>query len=223
MVTQHIDPDRYPRVTLESDHQMPKVTLTDAAVRRYKAGETRVDYFDNAIPGFALRVSPATPRTPAGFRSWVLFYRMAGQQKRLTLGNYPETSLAEAREKAVLARRKVAANEDPTTTSRRAHTAAAPETVADVVDLFMRRYMEHGRRSHSPRYIAEVRRNFHNHVLPAWGGRAMNSIQRRDVNALLDSIVEFRQTRCGKPGSGIDQQTFQLGHRPRPARCVSSP
>src|SRR4029077_9328473 len=129
---------------------MPKVTMTDAAVRRYKAGKNRVDYFDNAIPGFALRVSPATPRTPTGFRSWVLFYRMAGKQKRLTLGNYPETSLAEAREKAVLARRKVAANEDPAS-SRRPH-AARPETVAAVVDLFMSRYMEHGGRAHSPRY-----------------------------------------------------------------------
>jgi integrase len=168
---------------------MPKVTMTDAAVRRYKAGKTRVDYFDNAIPGFALRVSPATQRSPAGFRSWVLFYRMAGKQRRLTLGSYPETSLAEAREKAVLARRKVAANEDPTA-FRRPLAAAASETVADVVDLFMRRYMEHGGRAHSPRYIDEVRRNFQNHVLPVWGGREMNSIRRRDVNALLDSIVD---------------------------------
>ena len=94
---------------------MPKVKLTDAAVQRYKAAPGgRVDYFDATLPGFALRVSGPTPRNPEGRKSWVLFYRFAGQQKRLTIERpYPALGLKDARRKAGDALQKLSAGGGP--------------------------------------------------------------------------------------------------------------
>jgi integrase len=65
--------------------------------------------------------------------------------------------------------------------------------LASVADEFMVRFMEKGgrkQRPHSPRYIAETRRNFANHVLPVWGDRDIKSIARREVIKLLDDIAD---------------------------------
>ena len=49
---------------------MPKVRLTAKTVENAKAPASgQVEYFDEALPGFALRV------THKGKKSWVIFYR----------------------------------------------------------------------------------------------------------------------------------------------------
>ena len=49
----------------------------------------------------------------SGSRSWVLRYQIAGRRRDLGLGPWPEVTLAEAREKALEARRLVVARRDP--------------------------------------------------------------------------------------------------------------
>jgi hypothetical protein len=182
---------------------MPKMRLTDAAVQRLKAppGE-RIDYFDTLLGhGFALRVSGPTPRSPQGRKSWVMFYRFGGQLKRLTIEpDYPAQGLAEAREKAREALRALKdRGEDPGAAKAQVKAAIrepapgpvkprGPDTIENVVDEFMRRYMQ--ARKRAPRYIDETRRNFDKHVLPRWRGRLLGSITRRDVIALLDAIAD---------------------------------
>ena len=50
---------------------------------------------------------------PNGSKLWRLKYRINGKEKRLTLGAYPETSLAEARAKRDDYRKQVSAGIDP--------------------------------------------------------------------------------------------------------------
>lgn len=50
---------------------------------------------------------------PNGARYWRLKYRYAGKEKLLALGVFPETSLAEARQKRDAARRLLDAGQDP--------------------------------------------------------------------------------------------------------------
>ena len=75
---------------------MPTVKLTDAAVQRLKAPPGgRVDYFDAAYPGLALRVTGAVDQRPER-RTWTLFYRFGGKQRRMTFEpGYPALGLAE--------------------------------------------------------------------------------------------------------------------------------
>ena len=114
---------------------MPTVRLTDAAVQRLKAPPgQRVDYFDGAFPGLALRVTGAVDQRPER-RAWTLFYRFGGKQRRLTFEDgYPALDLKKARQKATEAQLLIRAGKDPAVvqTAAKAAVARAPDTVASV-------------------------------------------------------------------------------------------
>ena len=58
-------------------------------------GNKRTDYHDQAIPGLILRVSPS------GSRTFCIWYRFAGEARRVTVGKYPKPiTLARARAEA---------------------------------------------------------------------------------------------------------------------------
>ena len=71
---------------------MPTVSLTDRFCATTKPPKTRTDYFDEVLPGLALRV------TPQGHRSWSYLFTSPrdGKRARATLGSYPAKSLAAA-------------------------------------------------------------------------------------------------------------------------------
>lgn len=163
--------------------------LTDIAVVKLKPkGGKRTDYADGLIPGLVLRVSPD------GSRAFSLVYRVAGDPKhrRLTLGTYPTLKLGPAREAARNALLQAKAGDDPAAAKKTAITAkrvAEANTLERAVDQFIERGLKGKNRA--ARYVAEVRRNFENHVYPAWERtRSVASITRRDVTALLDGIVD---------------------------------
>ena len=170
---------------------MPTIKLTDAAVQRLKAPPGgRVDYFDAAFPGLAFRVTGAVDQRPER-RTWTLFYRIGGRQRRMTFEpGYPALSLAEARAAATQAQLQIKAGLDPAEAKAAAKERAArpPDTVAAAVDSFIRLDLE--RRKRAPRYIADVRQIFSNHVLPRWADRDIRAISRRDVIELLDAIMD---------------------------------
>src|SRR5262249_18259080 len=60
------------------------------------------------------------------------------------------------------------------------------QTFEKVFADFMTRYVEPQRL----RSTKDLRRNINNHVMPLWSGREFTSIQRGDVAALIDSVVD---------------------------------
>jgi len=73
---------------------MAVLKLTDATVKakaKHPPVEGRIDYFDQMLPGFGLRISST------GAASWFVFYRVDGQQVRDIIGRYPAKGLARAR------------------------------------------------------------------------------------------------------------------------------
>jgi integrase len=174
--------------------------LTQSGVDTLKPPESgRVEYWDKQLPGFGLRVSHT------GRKTWVAMYRVHGRLVRETIATMTLIpNVADARERARISMGKAQAGSNPVEEQRRAkaevhrrdeETAAAEaashcDDMENVIADFMQRFMLRGRRLHSQRYIAEVQRNFDNHVLPRWRGRNIKSIVRREVNDLLDSIVD---------------------------------
>jgi integrase len=162
---------------------MPTTRLTDASVQRLRppAGKSRADIFDAAMPGLCIRLSGER-------RTWCLFYRFGGKQKRLSLGHYPGTSLAAARAAANAARLQIEAGTDPAEAKAtvKAKAARPPDTFENVVEQFIRLDLE--RRHRTPRYIRNTRAMFANHVTPRWRGRDIKSIGRRDLIELLDAV-----------------------------------
>jgi integrase len=86
---------------------MPKkvIPLSDLQVNKAKPGAKNYKLTDGA--GLYLMV------TPLGGKLWRFDYQMAGKRKTLSIGSYPEISLAKAREKRAEARELVAAGGDP--------------------------------------------------------------------------------------------------------------
>ena len=84
---------------------MARVVLTDRFVSGAKAG----DYFDAKSAELNLRV------TPKGVKSWFAVFTSPkdGKRARVTLGHYPQTSLARARTLALEARGHLEEGRDP--------------------------------------------------------------------------------------------------------------
>jgi len=79
--------------------------LTDKAARAAKPREKTYEVSDER--GMYLEV------TLQGGRYWRLKCRFSGREKRLALGVYPNTLLADAREKREVARKQLANGRDP--------------------------------------------------------------------------------------------------------------
>lgn len=166
---------------------MPRVRLTEAAVRRLTAPEAgQTDYFDELLPGFGLRVSAS------GRRSWFVFYRVKdgpqrGKQRRYTLpGSSAAIGLADARDQARDVLRRVEVGEDPSVDKRRVRAErAAAMTVAAGVEQFIERYAKPRNRSWK-----ETARILEVNVCPDWGDRALEDIGRGDVVLLLDQLAD---------------------------------
>ena len=79
--------------------------LTDAQIRKIKPLEKKKRYSDEK--GLYLEV------TPAGGKFWRLKYRFNGRESTLTIGSYPEISLAQARRSRDEARIQLYQNMDP--------------------------------------------------------------------------------------------------------------
>ena len=113
---------------------MPRlvVPLSDARIRRTKAGATPVRLSDGE--GLFLLVQPA------GSALWRFDYILNGRRSMMSLGAYPEVSLAQARQRRAEARAKVAAGIDPSRERREAREVAAQAmTFAEVADEWLER------------------------------------------------------------------------------------
>lgn len=101
--------------------------LTDTLIRKAKTPEKPTKVADER--GLYLLLSPS------GGRWWRSKYRYAGKEKLLSLGTYPDVSLAKAREARDEARRSIAQGADPSAlhqVQKRAKVAAAASDFAMV-------------------------------------------------------------------------------------------
>ena len=112
--------------------------LTDRSVLQAPHKADRYDLSD-AGSGVILRIEASPSRT----KSWQTRYRNAGgHQKRMTIGTYPDVSLAEARAKAAQIRALAKQGRDPATAEAEAKAAADGEiTVGQLIDLFKERHL----------------------------------------------------------------------------------
>ncbi len=89
---------------------MPTITLTAKMLENLKVAERpgqRVEYFDETVPGFGVRI------THDGHRTFTFLYRWRGKKCRINLGTHPPLSLKDARDAAKLAWAEVQQGRDP--------------------------------------------------------------------------------------------------------------
>ena len=161
---------------------MPRVALTDRFCSTVKPLGVRTDFFDETVPGLALRV------TEKGHRSWSYLFTSPrdGKRARATIGTYPATTLAAARGKALEARGHVEAGKDPRLVL--AGQATAGMTVAGLVDAYLADPEKAALRSK-----AEIDRRLRKNVVPIIGEVKLAELRRRDVRNVTDAILKRKR------------------------------
>ena len=124
---------------------------------------------------------------PNGSKWWRWDYRIAGKRKTLSMGTYPETTLAEAREKHAVARKLLAQGADPSDKRQEAkrQRVEAQQTAAGTFEAVTREWMA---REHPK--VAEVTANknrwlFETFLFPEIGHLPITAITPR---VLLDAL-----------------------------------
>lgn len=153
--------------------------LTATAVRNTKPGPKPLKLFDGG--GLFLLVNPN------GSRWWRLKYRFDGKEKLLSLGVYPEISLADARERRDEARKQIAAGIDPSV-ARKAHKAARAESAANSFEVvgreWLAKYAPAWVESHSNR----IRRRLERDLFPHLGARPIAEITPPELLRVLRRV-----------------------------------
>lgn len=184
--------------------------LTPKGVENAEATAVRREIPDGLLVGLYLVVQPS------GAKSYAVRYRHAGQSRKYTLGAHPKIDLKTARKLGEKALRDAAEGRDPAG-ERQAGKQAAKAAGADVArkqrDLFENVARDFIERYAKPRAIKKGRPDAWREtgrilglrpspddpnqlvevggdVIRVWKGRRVQEITKRDVNELLDGIVD---------------------------------
>jgi len=124
--------------------------------------------------------------SPAGTASWVLRYRLDGRQRELTLGNYPDVGLADARRRARAARAEIDAGRDVAHEKRKARSERVRAgTFAELAaDYRLRGAARLGERSR-----LEAKRYLDKDILPRLGRLPAREVSPEDVIDTVEAIA----------------------------------
>ena len=154
--------------------------FTERSIKALRPRERRYEAFEDGRKGLGIRVSPS------GSKSWVFVYRRNGRLSRITLGQYPDTSLAEAHDEHAERRKLLRKGTDPASVARIQRTLPyRTPTVRQLVELYVERYAKAKKRS-----WREDERILCKDVLPRWGPLKAKDVTRGDVISLLDDIMD---------------------------------
>lgn len=155
--------------------------LTEMQVRRAKPSERTYKLSDGG--GMALVVPPS------GSRWWRYDYRFAGRRKTISLGIYPDVSLAKARERHREARAMLADDIDPSA-QRRSDRVQRETSFAGVADAWHAAMQ----RQWTEQHAATIRFRLDRYLKPTIGDRPITAIEPPDVLAALRPIEDRPET-----------------------------
>jgi integrase len=184
--------------------------LTSTRVAALRPGRRQRDIADPERRGLTLRMETN------GTKAWLFRYKWRGQSIRLSLGRFPTTSLADARESAGEYRKALERGIDPRAAApiRRAKpaaggTAGSPHSVEFLAEEFMARHVRPHRKN--PEYVQRI---LDKDVLPEWTGRDARTITPREVVELLDKVVARGRRVMANRVAAVLSQLFRYGiHR----------
>lgn len=170
---------------------MPTIKLTARALDNLPSpSRGRIEYFDDALPGFAVRVFPS------GRRVFTLLYRLKGgrarKKERIDLGTYPPLSLAQARALAARLKAEIQLGNDPRRNLKPDEPAAieVPEgaTFRDVCLAYVA-HPSGGGALRAATTLPHYRRLLDAEILPAFGGRVPDGITRTEIRTWSEALA----------------------------------
>jgi integrase len=163
--------------------------LTDIKIRNAKPTAKPRKMFDG--DGLYLLVSPT--KKPGRGKSWRFKYFFDGKEKLLSLGSYPEISLAEARSRRDQARKLIANGIDPAKERQRQKLERA-EQIANTVELVAKEWLHRQEGVLAPKTIDMIERRLANDVYPAIGSTPIADLVAREILEKVLRPIEDRGT-----------------------------
>ena len=174
--------------------------LTDTAVKKAKSADKPAKLSDGK--GMYLLVNPA------GSKLWRWKYRFGGKEKVMSLGAYPDVSLAQARDAMAAGRKLLAAGTDPMAkraSDKLAKQASAENSFQSVALLWWKHW--HGAKS--ARHADDVMRRLKADVFPAIGARPVSEIQAQELVAMVQAISKRGALDIAKRALQTSGQVFR--------------
>ncbi len=153
--------------------------LTEVAIRNTKPTDKPIKLSDGG--GLYLLVQPN------GSKYWRLDYRFAGKRKTLSLGVYPETSLKNAREGRIEARKLLANGVDPSASKQAAKRVTASET-RNSFAMLAAEYHKLKSPTWTAGHAKQWQGNMERYALPVFGGCAVSEIEPLQVLEVLRNM-----------------------------------
>jgi integrase len=143
-----------------------------------KDGAAQTDFTETGekYRGLAMRVSRS------GRRTWVFVFRLGGQRVRLSFGEYPDLSVAQAHDRVIEYRRALA--EKPPRDPREIEQKSGVMTIANLVDSYLELHARPNLRS-----AKQIEYALHKHVVPLIGTVKLTELHARDINRVIDPII----------------------------------
>ncbi|SDG73900.1 tyrosine-type recombinase/integrase [Pelagibacterium luteolum] len=160
--------------------------LTDKIVRSlpFPPSGNKITYCGE-LKGFGCRV------TAHGSKAFILNYRAGKRERRLTIGSYPEWSVARAREQAAHLKRQIDLGSDPLSLRN------AEKSAPTVKDLFDRYCIEH-LPTKAQRSAADDKSMWQGLILPRLSQVKVKDLTAADVDALHREITRDRPVRANR-------------------------
>ena len=179
--------------------------LTERFVKAAEIGTRKYVVFDEDCAGFGLCVFLS------GRKGFILIYRAAGRQRRMTIGTWPSWSVVAAREEAKRLKRDIDRGEDPMDTRTNARHAPI---MKDLIDRFIDEHLPKLAATNAKDQISML----NGLVLPDWRTRKVADITPTDIDRLLTRIAAGRP-RPSKTAPKAKRKTPLKPAKPTPVRA----
>lgn len=160
--------------------------LSELELKNAKPKAERYEIKDGKVDGLWVRI------TPNGVKSYVLKYRFEGRSLRLSLGHYPDLSLAKARLLAQEARGKIAVGVDPQGEKKKER-----QKLSDRIDGLVEQFIEAECKGQSfaksglPKWDSWklVERSLNEYLVSQYGTRSVHHVTKADIRSALRRII----------------------------------
>jgi integrase len=133
-------------------------------------------HYDDELTGFGVRI------TAAGAVAFILNYRVAGRERRITIGRHPEWSAEAARTEALNLKHEIRNRRDPLVAREKEH---GEPLFADLARDYMEIYALKNKRASSVRNDRQMLERI---ILPKLGRLRVIAVGQRDIEILHGSL-----------------------------------
>lgn len=162
--------------------------LSIGTVKNAKAEAKPRKLFDGG--GMYLYVKPKPKDANKPTKYWRIDFRVNGKYKTLSLGTYPDVSLADARKKREEIRQLIAQGIDPSV-QRKAIKAVKTEQNTNTFEIIGREWLEKQSTSWVPSHAERNKRRLEKYIFPLLGAKSIAEIKPHE---LLEALLRIEQS-----------------------------